>query len=441
MNILTESYLHPSETIIDSSIPDKLNIDINHLRGRSYKFPNKDDKYIDTTSYDDIDQALDLGFQRLRKIETKLYPILYKIKILYIDHNCISTLPLPSEIPELEYLSCKYNRLTHVPFYPKLRHLNVSNNMIKNLDEYSGSKLCYLDCSFNTNIKIPPTLNYCSDLYVTNSNLNLLDLKNYQKLKNIDCSDNKITNIVGSLNDLLEINLDNNLMTSVPIWNTVYYLSISNNKLISIELYPMATYINISSNMITSLGDQPNVETLIANDNQIEIVGIFPKVKLIELKHNKINTFQLPCKIEMLNIEFNPINVLDIHNITNMKCISMNVHTYHYIYDNYYDMIDSINISPDTVKLKYYLEKSNMFTEEDMVTKVQQILCETEYRDIFIAISKITLKIYYSYFKIKKNQTIVDIFNDIKFISIQEKIRNIYKKSAVVNIYFNGYRD
>ncbi len=63
---------------------------------RSHRYPDHDDKYIDTTRYDEEENYLDIGFQRLKIFEIRHYPNLNIIEKLFIDHNNLSVLRIQS---------------------------------------------------------------------------------------------------------------------------------------------------------------------------------------------------------------------------------------------------------------------------------------------------------------------------------------------------------
>src|SRR5437868_1846293 len=104
------------------------------MRPKTYRFPDeKDDIYTDTTFFDKENKYLDVGYQRLKILNIKLYPGLSDIKILHISNNSLQNLPESKYLQNLVVLDCSHNKLTTIPFYPNLRSLTCCNNRINNL--------------------------------------------------------------------------------------------------------------------------------------------------------------------------------------------------------------------------------------------------------------------------------------------------------------------
>ena len=94
---------------------------------RSHKYPDEKTNrygnpasYVDTIRYDAVNKNLDVAYQRLKIFNIMAYPELSVIRSLFIDHNNLTILPEPNVMPHLKELTCSVNKITHVPFYPKL---------------------------------------------------------------------------------------------------------------------------------------------------------------------------------------------------------------------------------------------------------------------------------------------------------------------------------
>lgn len=81
----------------------------------------------------------------------KFIPDIFSLKKLICD-NC-DLRQLPKYMPRLEYLSCKNNKITLIPYYNNLKYLDVTNNLISSI---VYNKLEELICSDNPIIEIPP---------------------------------------------------------------------------------------------------------------------------------------------------------------------------------------------------------------------------------------------------------------------------------------------
>jgi hypothetical protein len=117
------------------------------------------------------------------------YPLLI---YLWCDLNKLEN--LNDDYQLINTISCSYNNLTEIPYYPDLMFINCSNNKIIKIEEY-------------------PFLNH---LYCYKNRLT--QLSNYPFMKELDCSDNLITTIPNILewNDLSEFYYSGNPVEYIP---------------------------------------------------------------------------------------------------------------------------------------------------------------------------------------------------------------------------------
>ena len=235
------------------------------MRARSHRFPDEDHGYVDTTHYDEDDNYLDIGFQRLKKIS---YNSSFEyITKLFVDHNSLSTLPSPKEIPLLEELTCSYNKLKIIPYYPGLVFQNNSQNNISSLSIYKNCKIKYLDCSHNSNLNIDFNLPYCEQLYISDNDLNHIDLRKTPRLELLDCGNNNIETIDG-VPKLIELNIQHNKIKSLQQWQSLKHLTANNNNLKTLQTYPSLLTLNINHNQLIHIASQPKLTELIAHHNK-----------------------------------------------------------------------------------------------------------------------------------------------------------------------------
>lgn len=389
------------------------------MKSRIYKYPD-DLTYTSTTYYDEEKEYLDLGFQRLKKIIN--YPEFSYLKKLFIDHNNLSILPDPSLLPHLSHLTCSFNKLSIIPFYPRLSLLNISNNNISYCFDYNNSNLKYFDCSFNPfifNIK----LEKCIYLFINNCSINKIDLDLIPNIKYLDVSNNNLTELKNS--NLLELDIQNNHFSSLNNYPNLKYLIANNNNISNIKSYPNLLSLEISFNNLIFIPNQNKLKKLIATNNKIEKIGELNEIELIDLSYNNLKNITLKNP-KYISIQFNPINniLLSEQTLINLKELQINYKTYCNIYNIYYDYFEYVSIQVNQEKLKSILNKLEnkfdnhvlkylliSFSKIDFKKKDKQINKMSKYvskkmnekKEIF---QKIFLKIYYKcivvilYFKI-----------------------------------------
>lgn len=411
------------------------------MRARSHKYPDSDDeKYIDTTYYDENQQYLDLGFQRLKKLDTFKYPEFTYLHKLFVDHNNLEMLPDSKYLPNLVYLTCAWNNLKNIPFYPNLVFLNIAGNKIRSCLEYQKSNIIYFDCSYNLGFCPDFNLPNCEQLYINDTELESIDLDFFPKLSILDCSNNKLINILGG-NNLVEINIQYNNIKKLPNWPELIRLMADHNQIVTLSTYPKMISLNISYNNLVKINDQPILKKIIANNNVIEIIGNMPKLELIDLSHNNIINYNIPAKAEYVSLQFNPLTniILDEKVLKSIKELQINFETYKHIYSTYYQNIDAINILTNEEKLEQLLKKLDNILSKSISRYVFRRFKEIKFKEREMELLKITCKIYSKFFPIDRNITLEELFNIKEFHHLLKCITKFYYKTIVITLYFNGY--
>lgn len=411
-------------------------IDESIMHLRSHKFP-ENDKYVDTTYYDETNESLDLGFQGLKQIMINLYPEFSYLNKLFLDHNNLTFLPSAKHLPMLEYLTCSFNFLKEIPFYPNLTFLNTSHNKITNCHMYSGTKLKYFDCSYNSGFVYDIYLPQCRHLYINNTDLRFLNLKLLPNLNFLDCSNNVLRQINES-KFLIELNIQYNKICFLPFYPNLKRLMADFNYITVLESYPKLKDLTISHNKLIVIKDQPLLEKIIANNNNIKKIDDISKSTLVDLSHNNLSFFILPNKIEYLSLQFNPILHLNINfqNLKSIKELQTSFETYKFIYKKYFDNIDVINIQTNHDKLKYLLGKLNGVFDEYLSDYIFEQFCKIKFKEREIILYNITQKLFCKIFKI---ENLRDEQNSENFKKLLNNMTNFYYKTIVATLYFNGY--
>jgi len=411
------------------------------MRARSHKYQNEDAEYVDTTHYDKNTHNLDIGYQRLKKINIKSHPELGNIRSLFIDHNNLTELPSPEHMPHLVELSCSNNKLTHIPLYPKLEFLNISHNRITTLDIYHGSKLDYIDCSFNMGFVFTPKLKRCTQLYINDTSLREINLSLLPMLELLDCSNNKLSTI-GKHDALLELNIQYNSILDLPIYPKLRILMADNNLMTKLRSYPVLYSVTASYNNLSSVDSQPKLKKLIATHNTIEKINDLPLLKLMDLSHNKIKEISLSDKIQYASIHFNPIDHLKLgQNVMNtIRELQISFKVYLTIYDTYHKFFKSINIKVSLEKLNDKLQKLNDIFEEKLIEHIKKYFLKIKFQDRIGMFFRIALYLYRKHFADQKSDNIKDLIQSHEFIYLLENIANLYYSTIIVTIFFENYR-
>lgn len=409
------------------------------LRARSHRYPDPE-AFIDTTYYHPEEEYLDVGYQYLKVFRPSSYPELSKIKKLFIDHNRLTTLPDPSLLSCLNELTCSANRLSSVPFYPRLTFLSMAGNNIKDLSSYHQSHLKYLDASFNKHFRFDIHLPCCEQLYLTDCKLTKLDLNLTPKLQLLDVSNNQITHLVGGIG-LIELDIQNNKISEIDYYPKLKRLVADNNKLTKLPTYPQLVSVSISSNHLVAIPSQPLLRKLIANNNDITEIGDMPSLELCDLSHNSLKEIKLLSgTLKYLSLHFNPIKDLELSDsiLRYIKELRINFDTYQSIYKKYYQYFDSIHIQTSGEKLNQLFEKFDNSFDEKMRKYITKHLSMIKYPEREEAFCHITFAIYSRYFPIN-NRSLREIIETNEFQKLWNNISLLYYKTVIITLYFNGH--
>lgn len=410
------------------------------MRTRTHKYQDNDNCYVDTTCYDENSNYLDLGYQRLRIINIKLYPEFSHIRKLFVDHNNLNQLPDPHYLPHLEQLTCSVNSLTSIPFYPKLTFLNIAHNRIVDCSQYHNSSIRFFDCSNNPNFKLNFTLRECEQLYINNTEISSIDLNFVPKLKVIDCSNNHLSTITGG-SELIEIDIKFNKIKSLPRWDKIERIMADQNLIDALETYPNLISVNISYNQLVDIATQPKLKKLIAHNNNLRNLGSMPNLEMIDLRHNNLTDISISDGAEFVSLQFNPIKkiILNKNVLKTIKELQVNFETYKYIYQNYYQNFDSVNIQINEEKLEYLLKKLGNVFNDKMIRYVFRQFCAMDFREREDALFKIAINLYCNYFPTKGINSVEELAKNSQFKHLLDNITKFYYKTVVATLYFNGY--
>jgi len=180
------------------------------------------------------------------------------------------------------------------------------NNSIEyRLSEANRSKMSYVDFSnlalsdimFVLNIQ---TLNNIRHLFINKNNLKgKLDLSSIVNLSTIDATSNQIDEIIVGQN-LIELTIEDNLLTRLPSNINLHRLKCSNNSLTEIPSYSNLELMHCSSNKITRIRSYPNLRELTTIDNPLQSIAEQPRLYFLDITLTTLSNIDELAKNQIL---------------------------------------------------------------------------------------------------------------------------------------------
>jgi Leucine-rich repeat (LRR) protein len=407
------------------------------IRARSHKYPDDEAVYLDTTYFDEEESYLDIGFQRLKVLNLKSYPEFGRIKMLFVDHNSLTTLPDPKYVPNLTSLNCSHNKLNSIPFYPNLVSLMVSNNRIKNINVYQNSILRYVDCSFNLGFELHISLPHCKQIYLNDCELKLFKIELFPNLTILDLENNQIKEL-GQSSTLIELGAQNNFLKDLPAYPNLLRLYVDDNQLVKIRTHDKLLLLSATNNQIVQIHSQPSLEKLYAKRNQLVRLGSTPKLKTIDICYNAVESYALPNEVEHAYLYFNPLTSLDLQ-FNCIKELQISFGTYQYIYQKYESDFQLVDIHTSIEKLDHLLSKMNRTFNQKMIEMIKNKISKVQFGNRDVHLFKLSMIVYLKIFDSDSVQTADQMVQTKEFVKLLELLKDIYYKTMVITLYFNGY--
>ena len=207
---------------------------------------------------------LDIAFNRLTSLDVSGNTAL---GVLDVSRNNLTSLDISGNTA-LTFLSAHNNRLTSLNLSNKtaLQYLSVYNNRLTSLNVSNCTALKELWANDNRLTSLD--LSGLSDLemvYVHNNSLRTVDFSGCVSLKDVFASHNQLTSVTIESAELSWIDLSHNQLTSVTIESAeLRWIDLSHNQLRSVDLpsSPNLTEINLENNLLKSVPDFEDSEGL-----------------------------------------------------------------------------------------------------------------------------------------------------------------------------------
>ena len=130
---------------------------------------------------------------------------------------------------------------------------------------------------------------------------NLDGIQFFKDLRDINCSNNKISDLNMLPESMRDINCSNNRLTKLPYFPRLYYLDCSNNSIEELPYYENLEILICRNNQIKKLGK--NTRRLFHLDCSNNLITILEELP-VEMNYLKINNNQIK-KIKKLPIKLN----------------------------------------------------------------------------------------------------------------------------------------
>ncbi|TDO82935.1 putative repeat protein (TIGR01451 family)/predicted secreted protein (Por secretion system target) [Flavobacterium chryseum] len=185
---------------------------------------------------------------------------------LNLSSNLIENVDLKN-LKNLVHLSFLYNKLKEFDFtgLENLETFEGSGNLFETIDFSKAKKVRSISCGHNNLNSINVSnLSYLQVFYVENNNLSSLNISDQSNLVFFYCNNNKITNLdTKSLYNIVDFRCENNLITSLDFSNSkkLETLNCNKNKLSSLFLKNGHFENNLQFN------DNPDLKFICADEN------------------------------------------------------------------------------------------------------------------------------------------------------------------------------
>ena len=219
-------------------------------------------------------------------------------------------------LASVTYFSVSYKEISSlqgIEYFTELKQLYCSNNKITSLDLSKNTKLTKLDCDRNQLTSLDVSKNTALyELHCVRNQLTSLDVSKNVELKNLYCNYNQLTSIDVSKNTKLTwLYIRNNQLTSIDVSK--------NTKL---------TILNIGQNQLTSLdvSKNTNLIDLICGRNPISSIDVTKNTELGQLDCGASQLSSLDVtknmQLKQLYCGENNISTLNLSNNTELEILT-----------------------------------------------------------------------------------------------------------------------
>ena len=242
-----------------------------------------------------------------------------------------------------------------------------NNSINYRIEEAKRSSMSYTDFSnLNlSNIDFLLRLNFLHNIRHLFLNNNLLkgkiDLSKISNLSTIDLTSNEIEELIVP-STLVELTIENNLLSKLPLNINLSRLKCLNNKLEEIPMYSKLELLNASSNKIQKLNSYPNLRELTIIDNPLTFIANQPQLYFMDISKtivSNIDEFTKNQTLKHLIANSSKLKTLPrIKSLQTIELINTHIERIHW-FDNF-ELILCSYLCVRNMSNKYIENKANI---------------------------------------------------------------------------------
>jgi Leucine-rich repeat (LRR) protein len=280
---------------------DKYIVYKNDLKYKKHRNLNKQKIYWDDNETENMDNInCDTLDYRINECVQKNNSIL---DLKYLELNKYPNITNINK-EYLKYLFISGNELLHLPNLNELINLEVldcSENKLCQLINLP-KKLIELDCSRNELTNITAIIN-CNNLEKINCSYNeITEIPSHIKLLILACNNNKLK-FVSNMDSLQKLYCSNNMIKIIQKLKNIKFIECYNNSLKKINKFELLEELYCYNNNIIEIKAMPLLTALECYDNNIKILPFMVKLKRVTCDYHKLE--QIGEKYEIGNISIN----------------------------------------------------------------------------------------------------------------------------------------
>ena len=227
-----------------------------------------------------------------------LYNIPINITSLDCSYNELIELFNDSNVPELDYINCSHNKISHIIYLPDtIEHLDCSYNKITRL--VLPENIENLNCSHNEITQLDDVIIQCQLNKDIPNNIDTISLESFHNLCILNCDNNHLSYLPKLPPNLRKLSCANNYLNHLPtLHEGLQELNCAYNQIICIENMPQT------------------LEYIYCHHNGIDVILTWSKqLKYIDCSYNKlekINVLDLK-QLRILYCHYNELEEIPMH--------------------------------------------------------------------------------------------------------------------------------
>lgn len=232
-------------------------------------------------------------------LQTRIEKFIKDGENLDLSHMDLNTLPLLND-----------------KIVKQVKHLYISENNLQTIDLSKFVNLLTIDLSTNYLTTIPKLPRSVIELDISHNHIKSInELYDYNKLERLMCNNNMITSLP-PINNLQVLHCINNKLTFIPKMNNLVELYCKNNEITKIESLNLEI-LDCTNNKLTQLTNFNNLTILLCDYNQISELHNLNKLEVLVCNNNNIKKLDYFANLQELTIDYaNNITISKLYVVT-----------------------------------------------------------------------------------------------------------------------------